>query len=72
MNGDAANNVAPTQDQLEIRNDPSTIYYGDNFQLFLYGSSVRDGDNVVQVNEASAVFWESRNEQLPLWMKKAT
>lgn len=64
VNGDAAINVAPTQDQLEIRNDPSTIYYGDNFQLFLYGSSVRDGDNVVQVNEASAVYWESDHPEI--------
>lgn len=64
VNGDAAINVAPTQDQLEIRNDLSTIYYGDNFQLFLYGSSVRDGDNVVQVNEASAVYWESDHPEI--------
>lgn len=64
VDGEAAINKAPTQDQLEIRNDPSTIYYGDNFQLFLYGSSVRDGDNVVQVNEASAVYWESKNEDV--------
>lgn len=64
VNGDAAINVAPTQDQLEIRNDPSTIYYGDNFQLFLYGSSVRDGDNVVQVNEASAVYWKSDHPEI--------
>lgn len=64
VNGEAAINEAPTQDQLEIRNDPSTIYYGDNFQLFLYGSSVRDDDNVVQVNEASAVYWESNNEDV--------
>lgn len=64
VDGEAAINKAPTQDQLEIRNDPSTIYYGDSFQLFLYGSSVRDGDNVVQVNEASAVYWESKNENV--------
>lgn len=39
---------------------PGTIYYGDEFQAFLYGSSGQlDGDGAVITNEASKVTWTS-------------
>ena len=64
-NGRATTNALPTQDALEIRNDPSTIYYGDDFQLFLYGSrgELVSGKGTATC-EASAVFWESRNQDV--------
>ena len=65
VNGRATTNALPTQDALEIRNDPSTIYYGDDFQLFLYGSrgELVSGKGTATC-EASAVFWESRNQDV--------
>ena len=54
VNGIASTAADSTQDDLAIRGIPSTIYYGDSFQLFLYGSS--DGTTT---NESSAVTWTS-------------
>lgn len=54
VNGIASTAADSTQDGLAIRGIPSTIYYGDSFQLFLYGSS--DGTTT---NESSAVTWTS-------------
>lgn len=60
VDGEAAiNNQAPWP-ALEIRGVPGTIYYGDEFQAFLYGSSGQlDGDGAVITNEASKVTWTS-------------
>ena len=59
VNGIASTAADSTQDDLAIRGIPSTIYYGDSFQLFLYGSS--DGTTT---NESSAVTWTSSNPDI--------
>ena len=62
VNGEAAINKAPTQDALEIRNIPSTIYFRDTFQLFLYGSRGElVSGNGTATCEASKVTWMSDN-----------
>lgn len=65
VDGDAAINAAPTQDALEIRNIPSTIYFRDTFQLFLYGSRGElVSGNGTATCEASKVTWSSSDPSI--------
>lgn len=65
VDGEAAINEAPTQDALEIRNIPSTIYFRDTFQLFLYGSRGElVSGNGTATCEASKVSWSSSDRSI--------
>lgn len=60
VDGELALNVDATGEPLEIRGEPETIYYGDEFQLFLYGSrGSLNGGNGSITNESSLVTWTS-------------
>lgn len=65
VDGEAAINEAPTQDALEIRNIPNTIYFRDTFQLFLYGSRGElVSGNGTATCEASKVTWSSSDHSI--------